>query len=291
VIYKKQSREILILGKSRVYLTIIVLAGLILRIYNLGKYGFWFDEAGSLFIADRLRDHFFFIRLEEGLGRPFILLVKIWMNLGSGEFFLRLFSVVFGILAVILIYRLGKFIFSEKAGILASLFLSLSPLHIYYSQEITGYSFSIFLALVSSYYFLKIFKDHDRLSAFLFVIASVAFIYSHPVNIMLILAQNIFFFLFYSKDKRLRGEWVYLQLSIFLLSLPWLIIMMSKFLKFSQWNIFYWISKPDLTTFIQTFMVFALGYNASWQLQVASLIIFFLYRISSRAIRGRRSIW
>lgn len=274
--FKKQNRDTLRIEGAPIYLLFIILIGLILRIYNLGKFGFWFDEATLLLLAGQLKEIFSFSSNVFGTIEifPVVILLKCWRNISSNDFFLRFFSVIWGILSIIMIYRLGEFIFSRKVGILSALFLSISPIHIYYSQELSSYSLSVFLALVSSYCFLKILKNPNYILSILYVLTTSAFIYTHPINFIFILTQNVFFYLFYYKDKYLRRKWKYLQLIIFLFSLPCLGIVIVQFLRFSQVNIFFWIPKPSLRALLQTFMVFSLGYHASWKLQLLALAIF-----------------
>jgi len=272
---KNQNEDMGALRKRKwpIYLLIITVVGLVLRVYNLGKFGFWFDEAINVSLAGRFRN-VFFLGNKEYHGIFFVALVKGWMAIGSGDSFLRFFSVIWGVLSIIVIYYLGKLIFSKRVGILSALFLSISPLHIYYSQELTCYSLSVFLALSSSYYFLKILRNPSRTPTVLYVLSTVCFIYTHPMNLMFVLTQNIFFCMFYYKDKNLRKKWIYLELIIFLFALPWLIIVIIGFLRYSQSDAFQWIKKPNLSMFLQTFMVFSLGYYASWKLQLISLFLF-----------------
>ena len=74
--------------KGPFILFIIILLGLILRIYNLGRYSFWYDEAFSIFSSkycislSRLREYWGY-----HANLPlFDILLHLWMPLGKGEF-------------------------------------------------------------------------------------------------------------------------------------------------------------------------------------------------------------
>lgn len=277
---KQNNDNFFIIDRTRIYLFIIILIGLILRIYNLGKFGLWFDESAQPFSFLHFKNkplYFYFTNINKPLSVPFIILLKLWMNINSNDFFLRFFSVIWGTLSLIMIYRLGEFIFSKKIGILSALFLCISPLHIYYSQELTYYSLSLFLTLSSGYYFVKILKDPDRISSIMYVFFTLGSIYTHPVNLTFIVTQNLFFYFFYHKDKRLQKKWKYLQLIIFFLSLPYLYSAMFQFLKFSQSKEFFWIRKPSLKMLVTTFMVFSLGYHVASVLQLIAMVIFLYF--------------
>jgi uncharacterized membrane protein len=136
----KKNRSALTTNSVPIYLLIIILIGLILRIYNLGKFGFWYDEAISFLTSDQLEFPIPYYCQIPPLGNTFLILLKGWMGFASNDSFLRFFSVIWGILSITMIYQLGEFIFSKRIGILSALLLSVSPLHIYYSQELTCYS-------------------------------------------------------------------------------------------------------------------------------------------------------
>jgi mannosyltransferase len=257
-----------------IYLLIIIIFGLLTRIYNLGRFGFWYDESICLFIANHFQDVFSAASKIVGSdGTTFIILLKGWMFLFHNDYFLRLFSVLCGVFSIIIIYYLGKFIFSRRIGILSALLLSISPLHVFYSQELTYYSLSVLLALASTYYFLKLLKSPSNSNSILYVILTLGFVYNHPINPILIFVQNLFFYIFYYKEESLKKRWLIIQLIIICFSLPWIITVASQFLRFSQLNLFFWIPKPTPGRFLQTFMIFSLGYHASWALQFTALII------------------
>ena len=99
-------------------------------------------------------------------GALYLLAAPVWWLLGHGNFlaqtsfvvdngpyFLlgRLLSVAMGTASVYLVYRLGRDAFGRPAGLLAALFLAVTPLHVAYSHmavtDVTAVAFSL-LALV-----------------------------------------------------------------------------------------------------------------------------------------------
>lgn len=269
--------------KTILFLFIITVIGLILRIYNLAKFGFGYDEALQLIFIKLFPKAIFFpyVTIAGTIPIFFRILILGWMNIASNEYFLRFFSVIWAIFSIIGIYKLGEIIFSKRIGILSALILSISPLHIYYSQELTHRSLDIFFAISSSYCFFKFLKYKNRSSSILYVLSTLAFIYAYPLNLLIFLIQNIFFFTFYYKDKYLRRKWIVLQLIIFLLSLYWLIFIILQVFNFCQLNTYWWVPKPNFNTVLQTFLIFPLGYHASWGLQLRALIIFIYFSVTA----------
>lgn len=84
---------------------------------------------------------------------PFYYLVlSLWQSaFGSSLVSLRGFSVVVGILTVILLYFLLRKLFSEKIAILGGVFAALGPFLVRYSDEIRMYSLAALLAVASTY--------------------------------------------------------------------------------------------------------------------------------------------
>ena len=67
--------------------------------------------------------------------------------LGTGPTALRLFSVAVGILTIPLLYLVARRMLSARAALLATLLLTISPLHVYYSQEVRMYGLVALLSV------------------------------------------------------------------------------------------------------------------------------------------------
>jgi mannosyltransferase len=122
----------------------------VLRAAGLGRGELWFDEAyAALLSLDTLpgiiRD------LSKDSSPPlYYFVLRAWRSVGGGgPAALRALSAVAGVAAVYLAYRLATLLWNERAGILAGLMLAISPLHLYYSQEIRPYSLFLVFALVA----------------------------------------------------------------------------------------------------------------------------------------------
>ncbi|MGZ4847178.1 MAG: glycosyltransferase family 39 protein [Halobacteriota archaeon] len=57
-----------------------------------------------------------------------------------------------GVLAIPMIYAVGRQLFNEETGLVAAFILALSSFNIYYSQEVRMYSLIVLLALTSVYF-------------------------------------------------------------------------------------------------------------------------------------------
>ena len=93
---------------------------------------------------------------------------------GYSEIALRAPSVIFGVLTVWLVFKLG--------GKWPALLLATSGLHVYYSQEARMYSL-VTLAVTASFWALK-----ER-RWLIYILASLAAIYSHYLAVFIFPAQ------------------------------------------------------------------------------------------------------
>lgn len=199
---------------------LILLFGLILRIITLNQ-SFWLDEADNVVAAIRLDIISFITKYPIGDFHPpgYFFLLWIWLHLfGSSEIISRLLSVILGVGTVYLTYLLGKRLFDSKTALLAALLLSLSPLHVYYSQETRMYSLSAFSVTLSFLYLWKILNDENR--AWLgYGFSLVLVLYSDYVTYLVIPVQLFICFLLKTANwRRLRRSF----LMALLLYFPWL---------------------------------------------------------------------
>lgn len=215
------------LTKNALILLAILLVAFTLRIYQLGSESLWLDEGLSILWA-RLSP----VQLIQGISnielQPplYYLVLHFWINFfGDSEFSVRFLSLIFGVLAVFMIYKVGRLIFDEKTGLLGALLLAVSTFHIYFSQETRMYSLLVFLALASMYCFLKLLKEKNPVYSVGYVLSTIFLIYTQYSVFPIIIVQNIFFFTIFLSSKRdsrpSLKKWLLLQLIVVFLYAPW----------------------------------------------------------------------
>ncbi len=188
---KKIKLEFVLLG-------FILLFGLFLRIYSLGKPPFWIDESISSLASQMI--------LEKGLpvfdsglfyGRALIFhyLQAFFLLFGQTEFLARFISVIFGLFTIVLAYFIGKE-YSKSGGIISALFMSVFYLEIFFSKQARFYQMFQFLFFLSIYLLYKSKKNPKYI-----YLALISFFITLNTQIAgLVLAPFfIFHILFYSK--------------------------------------------------------------------------------------------
>ncbi|OGY12967.1 MAG: hypothetical protein A3F61_00930 [Candidatus Blackburnbacteria bacterium RIFCSPHIGHO2_12_FULL_41_13b] len=99
-------------------------------------------------------------------------------TLGLNEFSTRAASAVAGIVAVLLVYLIGKNLFSRRVALLSAVFLTISPWHLQFSRSAWEANFSLTLLLFGVYFFIQAVSKKPKyiyLSALFFALTLWAY--------------------------------------------------------------------------------------------------------------------
>jgi 4-amino-4-deoxy-L-arabinose transferase-like glycosyltransferase len=109
----------------------------------------------------------------------YYVILRVWIGLGTNEFFTRALSVIPAVMTAPLVYSVGARLFSSRVGFLAALLLTGNAFYIQYAQDARSYSLLLCLATLSSYLFVKYVERPSGKIWIGYVAASVLAIYSH----------------------------------------------------------------------------------------------------------------
>ncbi len=223
------------LDLGKIAIIAITILAFALRIYRLDHQSIWYDEGVSVYYADQsLKDLIAGVSADNHPPLHFLIL-HLWLKLaGQSEFAIRFLSLICGVLAVPLLFRLGRELFNQRVGSLAAFLLSLSPFHVWFSQEARMYTLAALLGLASVYTFVLLLrKGTSSVRRYLwpsYVITSTLGLYTHFYFAFIILFENIAFLtqrLLRRTPESTNPEstnlrtWLLTQLCIALLFLPW----------------------------------------------------------------------
>lgn len=180
-----------------------VVVGAVLRLVNLGKHDFWFDELVTIYIARGSLPAV--LQNQARAGHPFLFfsLLHFWRRLGESEFFLRLLPFLLGVALIYAVFKMTTTLFGEKAGLLAAWIAALSPFQVYYAQELRMYSLVALLAACSVFAFSRAVERRQRRDWLLYGLTGVLGVYTHYYFIFLPLAFQAAALLF----KAWRQSW------------------------------------------------------------------------------------
>ena len=234
-------RHLLLLGG-------VILLALALRLAFVTFQPLWWDEGWSIYFASTdLRSLLELTAVD--IHPPFYyVLLQVWTWLfGPSVFAVRLLSVLIGTLSVPVLYAIGRRQAGQGAGLLAALLLSLSPLHIYYSQEVRMYGLVTLLCLLALFCTLWWKQSIGRYRWFAllgYVLSATAALYSQYYAFFVLLALNLVVLAGWLLDRHQARDtrssllnWLSAQAVIFLLFLPWLWFAGGKLLAYVRFKV------------------------------------------------------
>lgn len=237
--------------KSRsTVLAAICLVYILLRLWGLTDLCLWFDEIFSVHAAEHSWDSLFWFVAQDLIHPPlFYVLLKIWIAIGGESlFWLRFFSVLFSIVALIPFYflcRQLKLNFPTTA--LALSFFAANGALVKYAQEVRMYSVLSCLSLFSLWLFVRFFNFGKSFTVL--TIVNVLLVYTHYFGWLVVLSEVFAITIF----QRIKLRQILIMLATAALSFaPWIFTIWRAAqvnADFSQ-NLA-WANKPDLAAFFQ----------------------------------------
>jgi len=244
-------------------LFLVVVVGAAFRIARLGSESLWLDEAYSISMSQESLPEI--VRETSSDVHPplYYFALHYWTKVfGGSEFAMRLLSVVFGVAAIPLIYKVASLLFDRMTGLFSAVLLAWSHFNIEYSQEARMYSLLALLALGSIYFFLELLKNEARTSNLIgYVVCTSLLTYTQVYSVFILAAENLFFLiLFFSSRnifRRTLWRWLLSQAAVLLLFLPWLFVLKHQIATHKD----FWIRPPTLFELRYSFLQIAGSYD------------------------------
>ena len=170
---------------------LIVILGIILRLKDLLKFDFWYDEAYTGILMRLKPTEFFGILAKDSHPPLFSLIVKVWtIVFGVNDFTLRFLPFVFGVATIYVVYQIALTLTGKETAAISAFLAAINPFLIDYSIEARSYSF---YGLITALTFLALLKSKTNLFALGIVVMtfthymSLAFV---PAFLILYLVSN-----------------------------------------------------------------------------------------------------
>jgi uncharacterized membrane protein len=233
----------------------IVLIGAFLRVYHLGTQSIWLDEAFSVALAKMTLPQMVQATAADVHPPFYYFLLHYWIIVfGTSESAVRLLSALFGILAIPMIYVVGRRLFNKEVGLVGALILALSSFNVYYSQETRMYSLMALLALLSMYFFLRFLQRSTLAVSAGYVLSTTLLVYTHNYGWFVVIAQNVYVvtLLFLSRNRTYSlKRWAELQAIVVVLFVPWMVVLVNQILRREAKAAL--LAPPTIYTIIGTF--------------------------------------
>lgn len=214
----------------------IVLGALALRLGRLAWQPLWWDEGYSVYFATEPLGRMLWLTAHDIHPPLYYALLHGWTLLwGSGAVALRLLSVVIGTLSVGALAWLAGILFPKRARVawIAALLLAVSPLHLYYSQEVRMYALAMLLCIVATGWLWRAVArlqagESARRPLLVYALFAVLTLYTLYYTALLLAAQALWALWVLRRTRRawdaLPATWV----AILVAYLPWLMYTLPK---------------------------------------------------------------
>ncbi len=214
-------------------LALILLIGAFLRFYDLGGQSLWNDELSSWRRAsydtiDKV--------IKKGAGEDvhppgYYLILHMVQRVSDTEFALRLPSAVAGVLSLLVIYLLGRRIWSDREGLIAAALMAVVWAPIRYSQEARSYALLMLVTMLSIWAWMTMLREIERKGrvtleqALWYVLPAAGLMYLHYFGVLMVGLQALGAGAFALRKRHRQGSLSHLAgiyVAIGLIYLPWM---------------------------------------------------------------------
>jgi len=225
----------------------LMLLAFAMRMYRLDAFALRGDESFTVLFVQRTW---------EGLWRgistiepnpPLMYLaLRVWIAIaGASEFVTRYFSLFFGMLGVPLLYRLAREMFkSQTIALTAAALIAINPYQIWHSQDVRNYTMWPTLSLLALVFFWRWWRKEtsdyrlatNDYSLILYVVATLASLYTHYYDVFILAALNVFVFGVAGLARRWQTvrRWIGAQVVLILLYAPWVLFGTNRITTYNE---------------------------------------------------------
>lgn len=217
-----------------IILVILIALAMGLRFWKLGEWSFWADEIFAVQDAQNFPQSLTINPIIYGI------IHETTSFFGLSEWSSRLGPCIIGIISVPFVYLIARSMFNSQIGILASLFLTLHPWHIYWSQNARAYSLVfLFAGLAAFCFYMAIETNKTRyiiLSLFLTILSIASYLHCALLLPAFILYLILLPFMPVTLPKGLNRKNILIFFVPFILSLSVLFIPTVREYVYSGWG-------------------------------------------------------
>ncbi len=284
---------------NHILLITILAIGVILRFYGLDIQSLWLDELITWSVSNQGKLIDVIEALHQGSTHPpgyFSIIYFVIKYLGDSETLLRLLSAICGVISIVVIFLLGRLLYSNREGIISAALTAVLWCPVYYSQEARSYSILLLFILLATYFWILILRcldDKTKMPYYVifgYLLTAIISSYLHYLGFYLIMLQCLGAVFFFSRRPTLSYILLIYSL-IFLAYSPWLPVMWDQI----NSDYYSWIKPPEFNTFAREYLEFLFNKSRPLRLIVVILYIFLFIRsllniIKIKAYRNIRQI-
>lgn len=219
--------------------------------------------ASYIKVSPNFTDLFSAVSKTDGSPPLYYMALRIWMELfGTSVFAARGLSLIFNLLALFIIYLLGSN-FSRWGGIVATLFLAISPIQVHYPSEIRMYGLLVLLVLLSYLFtYLLTTQSIGEKGWIYWTLVNILGLYTHYIFVSVFISINLYILIVLVREKSVSfAAWAVSCAMCVILFLPWVPFIFKQFspnIPFRSW-----LSSTDSFDILFLKFFFSIG-DLSW---------------------------
>lgn len=202
---------------------LVFLAFIIRLNYAIYSHDFWMDEAVNFFISKNPAHIIIYALSHDNWPPLYSLLMHFWQRISDHLIWVRLPSVIFGSLTLVVIYQIAQRLFNKQTALLVLILSTVSPPLVYFSAENRPLALFVLLGTLTIYSYLHLAQKTTPKNLLLFIFFATLALYTHYFAALLILALPVSSFLSSYLEVKPKAL---LMAYLFILALfsPWLIL-------------------------------------------------------------------
>jgi uncharacterized membrane protein len=206
------------------FLAIILVIGAFLRFYDLGAESYWQDEVTLSTVVSSDFDYII-DQIQQGRPPVFTIIAYEWVTIfGTSETATRALTALLSVLALLIMYLVGTEIFGNRQiALLATFFMAFSARQIWHAQDFRYYALLILFSLLSYLCLVRALRDNRWLDWVLYVIFAALMFHTHVHGLFILVAQGLYFVLYWFIYKKQHIRWLISQVAILVLLSPTLL--------------------------------------------------------------------
>ncbi len=250
----------------------ILFVSLILRCVNIDGRSIQYDDAFSIFLAERSLPDIIRGTAADTMPPLYYFLLHFWMRLGEQVWFLRMLSILISLGSLVVLYFLVRTLFDQRSAFWAAALAAISPLQIYHAQDIRMYAALAFFQLAHWGFFVRISRHGKTRQSLInwigFILLGVLAMYTHNLAVFGLCVPLIY--LIVTGRWRDAGKVLLADFVIGLLAAPWLVMVPGQIAKIQT---AFWTPRPGLVELVQAGILFVgtLPLPGTWLIIVAVL--------------------
>ncbi len=238
---------------------LVAFVALGLRLFQLGEWSLWHDEALSILLAQQPINELIAITAADVHPPLYFLLLKPFLTFGQIEYSARILSVLCSAGVVVVIYYLGSDLFDARVGLVSALLMAFAPIQLFYGQEARMYGQLILLATLSIWSFFRALDRDEFWWWVLFVVFAALASYTAYFFLPVLLAMSIYVFMVDKRRERIKHFTIGI-VAIIILFLPWVTVFFTQARAIYS---SYWIARPSPLELFTTLSSFFVGFSLS----------------------------